>query len=151
VVRPQFLARVLADLHAIANVARAAPHAARVAAKRAERIEKRLEALQRELEETNTRLRKMGKRLDRNIDATAGVTKAVKSMNRGVERIDSGIDVVAASTQPIEPKLGMLHASVHPLAGGLRDIRNEVERLASRLERDGGAPAAPDDTARRET
>jgi archaellum component FlaC len=151
VVRPQFLARALADLNAIANIARAAPHAGRVAAKRADRIEKRLDAIQLELEETNKRLRKMGKRLDRSVDATTGVGKTVKSLNRGLERIDSGIDVVAASTQPIEPKLGMLHASVHPLAGGLRDLRNEVERLANQLERNGGSPAVPDDPGRGET
>jgi predicted nucleic acid-binding Zn-ribbon protein len=123
-VRPQFLSRALDDLHAIANAARAAP-------KRADRIEaelketrkavaplaKRMSAMQQELEAIDKRLRKLTKRLERNVDAT-------RDVRRSVDRLDSGIDAVAASTQPIEPKLAMLHASMH--------------RLANQLERDGG-------------
>jgi chromosome segregation ATPase len=114
---PQKLSRALDDLHAIATEARAAP-------KRAARVEKRLAAIQSELESIDRRLGKLGKRVDRNVDATKDVRKAVKSVGATVERMDSGIDVVAESTQPIEPKLAMLHTS--------------VQRLASQLERDGG-------------
>ena len=93
------LSRALDDLSAIANLARAAPEAGRTALKRANRIEKRLDAIQDELASMDRRLRKMNKRLDRSIDETRAVNRSMRSAASGLERVGSGIDVMATQLE----------------------------------------------------
>jgi septal ring factor EnvC (AmiA/AmiB activator) len=93
------LARALDDLSAIANLARAAPDAARVALKRANRIEKRLDEIHDELASMDRRLRKMNKRIDRSIEETHSVNRAMRSAASGLERVGSGIDVMATQLE----------------------------------------------------
>ena len=88
--------------------------------------------MQEELKAIDRRLAKANKRIDGCADATKRLTKVV-------ERLEHGVDAVAASTQSIEPKLAQMHASVHPLAGELVQLRAEVARLATLLTDDGDA------------
>ena len=131
-VRPHLLSRALDDLGTIAAVARSAPGAGSVALARADRLEKRLGAVQEELKAIDKRLAKANKRIDGCADATRRLTKVV-------ERLEHGVDAVAASTQSIEPKLAQMHGSVHPLAGELAQLRAEVGRLAALVVNDGDA------------
>ena len=143
VARPKLLSRALDDLSAIASVARSAPRAGDVALARADRLEKRLAAVRDELKGIDKRLAKANKRID-------GCADATKRLTRVVERLENGVDAVAASTQSIEPKLGQMHRSVHPLAGELVALRDEVGHLAKLLESesdDGAGVAEPVDAS----